>query len=212
MWHALRTEIAYFRPWLLGGLGIATFIVVLLSVLIRAFEEGGGPPAFLVTMFPVIAGMVVSFVAQGTRAEERRARLLLAGSLTPRDLAWVTALLPICFVSLCVVAGIPLLAVASLITSKFETSSLTMSAGFAAQFLAYAQMGPLAQESTAARRQRRTRAAATGWLIFSAAILVLATAQFFNHRFEAQIGVGVVVVVAMIVAAVLYQGRTDFTR
>mgnify|MGYP000449937202 CR=1 FL=1 len=22
MWHALRTEIAYFRPWLLGGLGM----------------------------------------------------------------------------------------------------------------------------------------------------------------------------------------------
>ncbi len=28
MWHALRAELVYFRPWLLGGLGIAAFVVV----------------------------------------------------------------------------------------------------------------------------------------------------------------------------------------
>ena len=59
MWRALKAEIAYFWPWLFGGLGIAAFVVVLLSVLIRFLEKGDGPPIFVIAMFPIIAGRVI---------------------------------------------------------------------------------------------------------------------------------------------------------
>jgi hypothetical protein len=212
MWHALKTEITYFRPWLLGGLGIAAGIIVLLAMLIRFFEDGDGPPGFVVTIFPIIAGMVVSFIAQGTRVEERRARLLLAGSLTPRDLAWVTVLLPVCFMAIAVSAGVPLVALAFIITSKFEPVAVAMTAGFGIQFLAYAQLGPLAQESTAARRQQRGRASLTGWIIFGIGVLTLTVAQFGRFGPGTRITSATVVVVVMIAAAILFQGRTDFTR
>jgi len=188
MWHALRAELAYFRPWLLGGLGIAAFVVVLLSVLVRFLEEGDGPPTFVIAMFPIIAGMVVSFIAQSYRVEERRARLLMAGPLTPRQLAGVTVLLPGCFVGLGVLAAAPMIGLATLIT------------------------GPLAQESTAARRQQRSTAAIVGWAVFVGAILVLAASQFFMHSIYGHFGVAMAAVAAMGVAAALYQRRTDFTR
>ena len=108
--RALKTELEYFIPWLLGGLGIALFVVVLLSVLIRMFEEGEGPPSFVIAIFPIIAGMVVAFIAQGYRVEERRARLLLAGPLTPRQLAAVTVLLPVCFTGAGTLAVAPMIA------------------------------------------------------------------------------------------------------
>ncbi len=212
MLHALKTEITYFKPWLLGGLGIAAFVSLLLSVLIRFFEEGEGPPVFLLAMFPAIAGMVVSFVAQGYRIDEHRARLLLAGPLTPRQLAGVTVLLPSCLFGLCAIAAIPIVGLAFLITNNFEHTSLYQASGFTLQFFAYAQLGPLAQESTAARRQRRSRAALAGWAVFVGAILVLAASQFFFHTIQAQMGIVVVVLTTMGVAAVLYRGRTDFTR
>ena len=77
MWRALKTELIYSWPWMLGGLGIAAFVSILLSLLVRFLEEGDGPPMFVIAMFPIIAGMVVAFITQGYRAEERRARLLL---------------------------------------------------------------------------------------------------------------------------------------
>lgn len=212
MWRALKAELFYFRPWLLGGLGIATFVVILLSLILRFFAEGDGPPIFVVAMFPIIAGMVVSFIAQSYRVEERRARLLLAGSLTPRDLAAVTVLLPVCFVALGVLATVPMTWMASLIAAQLQASDLKVIAGFAGQFWAYAQLGPLAQESTAARRQRRTMSGIVGWAVFVGAILVLATSQFFMHAVAGHLGVMTAAVSAMAVAAALYQGRTDFTR
>ena len=212
MWHALRTEIVYFRPWVLGGLGIAAFVVVLLSVLVRLLEEGQGPPAFVVTMFPVIAGMVVAFVAQGYRIEEHRARMLLAGPLTPRHLAWVTALLPVCFAAIGAVAALPMIALATQITGKFEPADLRIVAGFALQFTAYAQLGPLAQESTAARRQQRNGASMAGWALFVCSILVIAATQFFLHSALGHLAVVIVILVDMVFAAALYEGRTDFTR
>jgi len=33
MWHALRAELAYFRPWLLGGLGIAAGVSLMMLVI-----------------------------------------------------------------------------------------------------------------------------------------------------------------------------------
>jgi hypothetical protein len=212
MLHALRNELAYFRVWLLGGLGIAAFTVLLLSVIVRFFEDSDGPPFFVMTIFPIIAGMVVSFIAQGQRVEEHRNRLLLAGPLSPRDLAGVTVLLPSCFVALSLVGAIPIFALASLIMSKFEITSLSMTAGFALQSLAIAQIGPLAQESTAARRQGRTVPSLIGWLVFATIILFLAITQFFYHAIEGQVGLILAILVAMGVAATLFQGRTDFTR
>lgn len=212
MLHALRTELAYFRVWLLGALGIAAFVVVLLSLLVRFLKDGDGPPTFVAAMFPLLAGMVVSFIAQSYRVEERRARLLLAGPLTPRQLGGVTVLLPVCFAGLCALAEVPMIALASLIAGKFEPTSLFMVAGFGLQFLAYAQLGPLAQESTAARRQRRNTAAIAGWGVFAGAIPVLTAAQFFLHSLVGQLGVVAVVFVTAAVALRLYEGRTDFTR
>lgn len=212
MLRALKTELEYFLPWLLGGLGIALFVVVLLSVLVRFLEEGEGPPGFVIAIFPVIAGMVVAFVAQGYRVEERRARLLLSGPLTPRQLAGVTVLLPVCFTGVGTLAAAPMIGLATLITGKFEPASIPLVAGFAGQFWAYAQLGPLAGESTAARRQRRDAAAAAGWGVFVCAILVLAAAQFFMHSIFGHVGIAATALTAMGVAAALYQRRTDFTR
>jgi hypothetical protein len=212
MWHALRTEVVYFRPWLLGGLGIAAFVVVLLSVLVRFLEDGEGPPSFVIAIFPIIAGMVVAFIAQSYRVEEHRTRLLLAGPLTPGQLAGVTVLLPAVFVGLGALAVVPMIGLATLITGKFEFSALPVVAGFAGQFWAYAQLGPLAQESTAARRQRRSTAAVAGWGVFVGAILVLAASQFFMHSIYGHFGFAMAAVASMGVAAALFQRRTDFTR
>jgi len=212
MWRALKAELEYFWLWLLGGLGIAAFVVVLLSVLVRFLEEGEGPPSFVIAMFPIIAGMVVAFIAQGYRVEERRTRLLLAGPLTPRQLAGVTVLLPACFAGLGAVAAVPMVGLATLITGKFEASALPVVAGFAGQFWAYAQLGPLAQESSAAHRQKRSKAVVAGWAVFVGAILVLAASQFFMHSIWGYFGVATAAVMAMAVAATLYEGRTDFTR
>jgi hypothetical protein len=212
MWRALKAELVYFLPWLLGGLGIAAFVVVVLSVLVRFLEEGDGPPMFVVTMFPFIAGMVVAFVAQGYRSEERRARMLLAGPLTPWQLAGVTVLLPVCFIALGALAAAPMIWLATLITGKFQPSDLRIAAGFAGQFWAYAQLGPLAQESTAARRQRRSAAAITGWGVFVIAILVLAASQFVMHLMIGRLGVVAAIIAAIVAATILYVGRNDFTR
>ncbi len=212
MLRALKAELEYFLPWLLGGLGIAAFVVILLSVLIRVLDDGDGPPIFVIAVFPIIAGMVVSFIAQSYRCEERRARLLLAGPLAPRQLAGVTVLLPVFFVGLGALAAVPMIALAALISGKFEPSALSVAAGFGGQFWAYAQLGPLAQESSAARRQQRSGAASAGWAVFGSVILVLAASQFFMHSVFGHIGVAVAAFSAMGVAAVLYTRRTDFTR
>jgi hypothetical protein len=212
MWRALKAELIYSWPWIFGGLGIAAFVVVLLSVLVRFLEEGEGPPSFVVAMFPIIAGMVVSFVVQGYRVEERRSRMLLAGPLTPGQLSGVTVLLPVLLVGSCALAGIPMIWLATLIMGKIEPSEYRVIVGFAGQFWAYAQLGPLAQESVAARRQQRTMAALIGWAVFSGAILVLAVSQFFQHQISGHLGVAMAAAAALGFAAVLYRGRTDFTR
>jgi hypothetical protein len=212
MWHALRAELVYFRPWLFGALGIASGIVLLMSVLMRFSSDENGPPAFLLVMFPIIAGMVVSFIAGSYRIEEHRARLLLSGALTPRQLAWVTVLLPTCFVGLSLLSIPPIFGLGVLLAGKFEASHLTIAGSFALQFWAYAQLGPLAQESSAARRQDRGRAGLLGWAVFAGVILVLAACQFFLRSTQGTLWQVVVIVVAIGVAVALYQGRTDFTR
>ena len=212
MLRALRAELVYFRPWLLGGLGIAFFVSTVLVVLTLLPSVGSDMPTFLPAMFPIIAGMVVSFIAQSYRSEEHRARLLLAGPLVPRQLAGVVVLLPVCLVGLGAAAGALWLVVASWVTGPLESGSLTTLGVLTAQFLAYAQMGPLAQEATAARRQRRHRAAVVGWTFFVALVLFMVASQFVLGSIYGNAGLLVTVVTAMVVSAMLYPGRTDFTR
>ena len=95
---------------------------------------------------------------------------------------------------------------------KIRRSALPIVAGFGGQFWAYAQLGPLAQESSAARRQQRSTAAIAGWTVFVGAILVLVASQFFMHSIYGHFGVAMAAFAAMGVAATLYQRRTDFTR
>lgn len=212
MWHALRAELVYFRPWLLGGLGIAFGVVLLMSGLMRFLSDDAGPPAFLTAIFSIIAGMVVSFIAGSYRIEERRARLLLSGALTPRQLAWVTVLLPACFVGLSVLAAPLMMGVSALVSGKFSASAFPTAGSFALQFWAYAQLGPLAQESAAARKQQRGAAGLFGWMVFSGVILVLAACQFFLQSVGGHLWQALTIATAIGVAASLYQGRTDFTQ
>ena len=215
MWHALRAELAYSRPFLLGGFGIAAGVVIILSVLFFAVGDDG-PPSFVAAglrgFFPIIAGMVVGFIAQGYRSEERRARLLLAGPLTPRQLAGVTVLLPAILFGIGALAAGLVIGVESLVTGTLCVETQRMVSGVAGMLFAMGQMGPLAQESMAARRQLRLRAAIVGWAVFVVAILLLTTAQWFLNTIHAHLGQPLVAVMAMVASATLYVGRTDFTR
>jgi len=214
MWYALRAELAYFRPWLLGGFGIAAGVSVLLTVLVTVFSDIEGVPGFLPGMFPIIAGMVVAFIAQAYRVEERRARLLMAAPLNPRQMAGVMVLLPPCLVGIGVLASVIMVGLISLVFGRLGQSDLSTLVGFGGQFLAYAQLGPLAQEATAARRQQRLRASALGWAIFAVSIPFLAaffwvrtTVTISGHLWQL-----IAVLIVMATSVALYVRRTDFTR
>ena len=212
MWHALRAELAYFLPWLLGGLAIAVGVGGLLTAIIWFVPEADGVPGFLPEMFLIIAGMVVSFIALSYRWEERRSRLLLSGPLTPRQLAGIVVLLPVCLVGLAALAALLKFGLFALVTGNFDLANLGFIGAFTGEFLAYALMGPLVQEATAARRQQRGRAAILGWAVFVGAVLVLAASTLFRNSIQGYLALLMVVVSTMSVAAWLYEGRTDFTR
>jgi hypothetical protein len=156
--------------------------------------------------------MVVAFVAQGYRSEERRNYLLMAGPLTPRQLAGVLVLIPACLMGLGVLFSAIKIGLESLLTDRFDPESLRMTATFAGQFWAAAQLGPLAQEATAARRERRNRAGAIGWAVFVGTILLLAVSWLFSGATFGLVGPMIAVAVAMAAAVPLFEGRTDFTR
>jgi len=213
MWNALRAELIYFRGYMFGGLGIATGVSGLLVALTWFKRGADGIPTFLPGMFPIIAGMVVSFIALALRSEERRARLLLAAPMTPRQLAGVMILLPVCLVAWGVLGGALLLGLTSLLAGQFELGDLTMVARFAGQFLVYALMGPLVQEAVAARRQGRSRAGLAGWANLVAVLLLLTSVYWLDGRPGLNAGLQLLVAAFMVVPTlVLYQGRTDFTR
>ena len=212
MWHALKAELVYFRMWLLGGLGIAAGVSVMMLVIKWFVDDAEGIPGFLTSMFLFIAGMVVSIIVQSYRWEERRTRLLMAGTLTPRQLAGVLVVLPVCFMSVGAAAGVLMIGLTALITGHLDLTDLRMTGVFGLEFWAYAQMGPLVQEAAAARRQGRGQAAIIGWTVFAIAILLLAVGMFFRHMIQANLGQLLAIVMAMVVAAAIYQGRNDFTR
>ena len=172
MWHALRAELAYFLPWLLGGFGIAAGIGVLLHVLLHFFGEGEKVPSFLPAMFPILAGMVVSFVAQAYRFEERRVRLLLKGPLSPRQLGWVTALLPLFLVGAGTVVAAIVMTLSNLAGAEGDARTSRVLGVLAGQFLVYALLGTVIQEAVAAHLQGRGRSAIVAW------VGIVATAAF----------------------------------
>jgi hypothetical protein len=212
MWRALKAELVYFSPWLLGGLAIAAGVGGLLIAIIWFVPGADDVPGFLPEMFLIIAGMVVSFIALSYRWEERRSRLLLSGPLTPRQLAGILVLLPACLVGLAALAALLKFGLFGLVTGNFSLANLGFIGAFTGEFLAYSQMGPLVQEATAARRQQRGRAAILGWAVFAGAVLVLAASTLFRNSIQGYLALLMVVVSAMSVAAWLYEGRTDFTR
>jgi len=222
MWHALRADLAYFRPYLLGGLGLAIGVVIIVSVVFFAVGEDGPPShaaAGIRGMFLMMAPMIVGFIVQGLRSEERRVRLLLAGPLTPRHLAGVNVLVPIIMFGAGVLAAALMLGVDFLVTGKLAPESLHI-VGYVGGMMFMMQMiGLLVQEAAAAHRQRRRRAAAAGWASFSGGVLLLAAItvavvflQGPNSWPTLHIGNLLVAIAAMIATVVLYTGRTDFTR
>lgn len=214
MWHALRCELAYSRPWILGALAIAAGVVAIVSA-VFAFV-GDGPPghvvAWLRAFFPIIAGMVVGFIVQGYRAEEHRSRLLLAGPFTPHQLAAVTVLLPVLLFGVGLVVAGSVVAVEALVSGRLEDVTLRLITLFAGIFFVTVLLGPLAQESSAAHREGRSRAAVVGWALFVLAIMVLVAFQWIPFSaLTAAVPVATGVVV-MATTWALLAGRTDFTR
>ena len=222
MWPALRVELAYVRPWLLGGLGIAAGVGVLLTVIFAAVGEDGPPPhaaAGLRGMFMVLAPMIVGFILQGIRAEERRARLFLAAPLTPRQLAGVSVLLPVILSAVGVLAAVLMFAVEYLVTGRFVSESLRI-AGYVGGLMFTALMaGLLIQEAAVARQQGRSRAAAAGWASLAPVVLLWAALNMASVFFQGPLTWPILYLgnllgslTAMVAGVVLYAGRNDFTR
>ena len=176
MWHALKAELAYSRRWLLGGFGIAVANAVLVSVIFGLVGDKG-PPTFVATglrgMFLIMAPLVVSFTVQSFRIEERRARLLLSGSLTPRQIAGVMALLPTVLFAIGALAATLVIAAELSVTGRLELEALHIVGYVGGLIYMMTMMGLLLQESVAAVRQRRRPAAAAGWAGFVTAVLLL---------------------------------------
>lgn len=220
MWHALKAELVYNIPWLLGGLGISVGVVVIVSVVFFLVGDDG-PPSFAAAalrgMFLILAPMVVCFIAQSYRAEERRARLLLAGPVSPRQIAGAAVLLPVVLFAIGVLAAGLVIGVNALVTGRLEPESLNIAGFVGGQLFAYVQMAFLAQEAIAARSQRRLREAAGGWTAFVVAVLLLAVLYValarqtltWNHLI---LGHLIVAVIAMVASVALFTRRTDFTR
>lgn len=212
MWHALKAELAYFRIWLLGGIGIAIGITLFMHGIKWFLKDTDSVPGFVTNMFLLIAGMVVAFVAQGYRSEERRNYLLMAGPLTPRQLAGILVLLPAFLMGLGVLFSALKIGLETLLTGRFDPESVRMTGTFAGQFWAAAQLGPLAQEATEARRERRNPAGMIGWAVFVGTILLLAVSWLFSGATFGFLGPMIAVGIAMAATVPLYEGRTDFTR
>jgi len=219
MWHALRTELAYFRSFLLGGLGIAMIVSVIISIVFSLADKS--PPShvtgFLRGIFFMLAPMVVSFIIQALRHEERRTLLLLAGPLTPRQLAGVTVLLPVVLLGIGGLASGLVIGAGVLVTGEFQLRTLQIAGSSGGVLFIYAQLGLLVQEAVAASRQGRRRPAAAGWASIAAAVLFLAVV-FLMQSLQVLtwkhviLGQMIVVLSTMGATVTLYAGRNDFTR
>jgi hypothetical protein len=211
MLHALRAELAYFRPWLLGGMGLAAGVVIIVSVVFFAVGDDGPPShaaAGIRGMFLIMAPMIVGFIIQTLRSEERRTRLLLAGPLTPRQLAGVMVLLPVILFAIGVLAAALVISADALVTGKLAPESLHIVGYVGGMLFMGTMIGLLVQEATAAHRQRRLLAAAAGWASFVVAMLFLAALTAPSLH----LGNLIVALATMVATVAMYTGRTDFTR
>ena len=220
MWRALRAELAYSRPFLLGGFGIAVGVVVLISIVFLTVGKEGPPAAIgsgLRGMFLIMAPIIVGYIAGGTLSQERRARLLLAGSATPRQLAAVAVLVPTALFGIGVVAAGLVVGAEALRAGRLNPEAVHLPAYVGAMMFAIGAVILAAQEAGAARRQRRVRAAVLGSAAFVVTVLMLAALFVvslwgFIGWVTLVVGHLVVAALAMESAAALYAGRTDFTR
>lgn len=221
MWRALRIELSYSRWWLLGGLGLAVGVAGIVSLIFFAVGAQGPPhhaAAGIRGMFLMMAPLIVGFVILTYRNEERRARLLMAGPITPRQLAGAAVLLPIVLFGIGLVAAALTLGVDSLVTGRLEVESMHIVGYVGGLILMMQLMGLVAQESIAAHRQQRLRAAVTGWGGFVVAVLLLAALTAAGAVAQGpmtwpmlHLGNLVVAVLAGVGALALYSHRTDFT-
>lgn len=223
MWHVLKAELAYSRPYLLGGLGLAAGVGLMITVIFAAVGEDGPPPQKadgIRIMFLVMAPLIVSFIVQAYRSEERRLRLLMMLPLTPRQLAGVTVLLPTIFFGVGILAAGLVMGAGALVRGKFELDTFNLVAFVGGQIFAYVQMGLLAQEATAASRQRRRKAAIGAWAGFGIAVVLLASLYLISAGGRlgsltwGLLGLGHLVVALAVIGptVAIFAGRTDFTR
>jgi hypothetical protein len=165
-------------------------------------------------MAPVILG----FVIQALRNEERRNRLLLATSLTPRQLAWVSALIPVIMYAIGILLAALMLALEALITGSLARESMHLVAFVGGMIFTGTLVGLLIQEAVAAHRQGRSRAAIAGWAVFGVVALVFASLQTASVVFQGPatwplLHLGNLTLAAAALAATvgLAAGRSDFT-
>ena len=220
MWQALRAELAYSRAYLFGGLGLAVAVVVIVSVVFHSVGDEGPPPhaaAGIRGMFLMMAPMIVGFIMQSYRFEERRARLFLAGPVTARQIAGMTALLTVILFAIGILAAGLMIGVDSLVSGSLERESLQIVGYVGGLLFAMMQIGLLAQESVAAGAQGRKRQAAIGWAVFVLVVLFvtvlpMGAAWGFLEWFHLHLANLMAAGPAMVTTIVLYQRRTDFTR
>lgn len=222
MWHVLKAELAYVRPWLLGGLGIATGVGLLLTLIFTFGTDDSTDPwvaSGLRGMFLLMAPLIVTFIMQGYRSEERRLRLLMAGPLTPRQVVLVSVLLTLTLLGIGVGLTLSLMLIEAALRGTFDFQAIHIATMTGGVMFAVGQMVALAQESTAARQQGRRAAAWAGWLTFVAAVLVYTGSQALAIVTETTVTRpmlhatnGAIAAVAMLGSVLLFERRTDFTR
>lgn len=220
MWQALRAELAYSRPYIFGGLGLGVGVVVIVSVVFAVVGEEGPPApaaAAIRGLFLIMAPLIVAFIAQSFRSEERRTRLLLAASLTPQQIAFGAVLLPVVLFGIGALAAGLMLGVGYLLAGDLDIETTHIVGFVGGQLFAYTQIGLLVQEAAAARGQRRSRDSAVGWTVFVVAIVLLAILYLTLAQESltwSHVGVGHLIVagMAMVATVTLFQSRTDFTR
>lgn len=222
MWNAIRAELAYSRPWLAGGLGIAIGVTAIVA---GAFYFGGGDgeapyaAAGVRGMFTVMAPLIAAYIAQGLRIEERRSQLFLRGSLTPLQIAAISLAIPIIFATMGIAAGAIVMTIDAALTGRFDLRSIHFVAYIGGTMFSMAFTALLLQEAVAAHRQRRRKTALAAWssLAVAAALWVTLNEGAFIFRWPdnwptLHLANVAVALAAAIAFTTFHSRRTDFTR
>ncbi len=221
MWRVLRAELSYSRPWLLGAFGIAVGVAILITLIFRVVDDAEAirNAVGLRAMFVIMGPLIVCFIVQGYRSEERRARLLLAGPMTPRQMALVNTLLPVAFCLVGLAAGSVSIGLDLVLDTGVSSSTLYLAGYVGSLLFMMAFLGLLVQESVAAYRQQRRAGAGVGWTIFVLAVLVQAGLSAVSVITQGQLGWPelfggnlVIAAAASSASVILHSRRTDFTR